>query len=282
MPEFADLWFREVVDGAYAQSYRIIKHLHHSRSPFQTIDLYETAQHGKLLTLDGLIMLTEAHERLYHEMLVHVPMLSHPAPEQVLVIGGGDGGTVREVLRHETVKHIDMVEIDGEVVRVCRELLPDLSGNLDDPRVTLTIADAIDYVKGLRELYDVVLVDSTDPIGPGEGLFTREFYGNVKIALKAGGIMALQSGSLFEFKGELARTFSKVSEVFPLVKIYWAPVPCYPAGTWSYIFASREGQEPGIRRWEAASAIENTCQYYNRDIHRQAFALPNFLQKHLR
>ncbi len=272
-------WFEERFKNSSSIGYRVKAHLHHSASPFQTIDIYQTADFGNLLVLDGAIMLTEAHEFLYHEMLVHIPLLSHPDPRRVLVIGGGDGGTVREVLLHDTVEQVDMVEIDEAVVKVSRQYLPGLAGKLDDPRVRLVIQDAVDFVKNISNEYDIVLVDSTDPIGVGEGLFTRAFYSDVHRALKAGGLVAVQSESPLSPAGEVQAILSKMKSVFPLVRLYWGPIPCYPYGSWSFTYCSKDGQEPKIRRPKAAETISRSAQYYNPDIHQSAFVLPNFMRE---
>lgn len=273
-------WFQEIDQRSHALCYRIRQLIHHSVSRFQTIDIYETAAFGNMLVLDGCIMLTEAHEFLYHEMITHVPLLAHPKPEKVLVIGGGDGGTVREVLKHDVVVQVDMVEIDEDVVEVSRKYLPDTTSRLDDPKVNLIFKDAVEYVKGIVGEYDVVLVDSTDPIGPGEGLFNRTFYQDVHKALKPNGIVTVQSESPFSLHDDVAVIRKKLRSVFPLVKTYLGPVPCYPYGTWSYTFCSRSGEEPVIRRPDAAELIEADCKYYNREIHDAAFVLPNFVREY--
>ncbi len=274
-------WFIEKFQNTSALGYRIKKRLHHSVSPFQTVEIYQTADYGNLLVLDGCIMLTEAHEFLYHEMLVHVPLLSHPQPETVLVVGGGDGGTVREVLLHDTIKRVDMVEIDEEVVKVSRQYLPGLTSKLEDPRVKLIFQDAVEFIRGLDQVYDVVLVDSTDPIGPGEGLFSHDFYRDVQRSLRPEGMVVVQSESPFGLKGETGAIAVKMKAIFPLVKLYWVPIPCYPYGTWSFTYCSNNGAEPDIRRPEAAQAVEQQAKYYNKDIHQAAFVLPNFIKRNL-
>jgi spermidine synthase len=272
-------WFFEEEDGSTGMAYKIVEHLHHSKSEFQTIDLFKTAGHGNLLTLDGLVMLTEEHEYLYHEMLVHVPMLSHPHPQRILVVGGGDGGTVRELLRHGCVESIDMVEIDEQVIEVSQQYLPDCSGGLDDPKVSIIVQDAIEFVKKVENDYDVVLVDSTDPVGPGEGLFNKSFYQDIRKALKPDGIVAIQSESPFNHEGDVAIIYRKLRSVFPLVRIYLAPVPCYPYGTWSFMYCSKDSREPDVSRPDDARIIEKDCKYYNCKIHRSAFMLPNFMKE---
>ncbi|HEX7343191.1 MAG TPA: polyamine aminopropyltransferase [bacterium] len=272
-------WFDERFQNSSSIGYRILSRLHHSQSPFQTVEIYQTADFGNLLVLDGCIMLTEAHEFVYHELLVHIPLLSHLKPQTILVVGGGDGGTVREILLHDTVTHVDMVEIDEEVVKVSRRYLPTLAGKLDDPRVHLKYQDAVEFVKGLDNVYDVILVDSTDPVGIGEGLFTRAFYHDVLRALRPGGLVAVQSESPFGVKGEVSAIFKKMKSIFPLVRLYWGPIPCYPHGTWSFVFCSKESREPKIARPEAAARIEAQAKYYNREMHQAAFVLPNFMRK---
>lgn len=278
MNEDAQNWFTERVGDYFSISYKVEHHLHHSRSKYQTIDVYQTARHGKLLALDGCIMLTERDEFHYHEMLVHVPMLSHPNPKNILVVGGGDGGTVREILQHETIEKVDMVEIDEDVVKISRQFFPGLSCKLDDTKVNLFFQDAVEFVKGIEAEYDVILVDSTDPIGPGEVLFTKDFYCDIYRALKPDGILAVQSESPFSLENEIGLVYQRLRSVFPLAAIYWAPVPCYPHGTWSFTFCSRNGQKAEIRRPEAATTIEADTKYYNRNIHQAAFVLPNFIK----
>jgi len=272
-------WYDERFQNSSSIGYRIRERLHHSQSPFQKIEIFHTADFGNMLVLDGCIMLTEAHEFVYHELLVHIPLLSHPNPQSILVVGGGDGGTIREILLHDTVSHADMVEIDEEVVAVSRRYLPTLAGKLDDPRVRLIFRDAVEFVKDRDNVYDVVLVDSTDPVGIGEGLFSRAFYQNVLRSLKPGGIVAVQSESPFGVKGEVEAIVVKMKSVFPLVRLYWGPIPCYPHGTWSFVFCSKDNREPAIARPEAAQRIEAHAKYYNREMHRAAFALPNFMRR---
>ncbi len=272
-------WYIEKFQDTSAVGYRVVKRLHYSRSPFQMVEIYQTADFGNMLVLDGAIMLTEAHEFLYHEMLVHIPMLSHPHPQTVLVVGGGDGGTVRELLLHDTVRRVDLVEIDEEVIRVSRKYLPGLASKLDDHRVKVKIQDAVEFVKDIENIYDVVLVDSTDPVGPGEGLFSAAFYRNVHRALKSDGILAVQSESPFGVKRETPVILKKMHSVFPIVQLYWGPIPCYPHGTWSFILCSKRNEKAEICRQDAAREIESKAKYYNRDIHKAAFVLPNFMRK---
>jgi len=271
-------WFKETTENATGVLYRLKKKLHESQSIYQKVEMFETAEFGNLLVLDGFIMLTEAHEFIYHDMLVHIPLLSHPNPRRVLIVGGGDGGTAREVLKHSTVDSVDMVEIDQEVIDVSKKYLPDVACKLDDPKLNLSVQDAVEFVKHKSELYDIVLVDSTDPIGPGEGLFNRSFYENVKRILKPEGILSVQSESPFLLSRQIPQIVNKLRAVFPLAKLYWAPMPCYPYGTWSFTYCSKSGIAPDIRRPDEAAEIEKQSRYYNREIHNAAFVLPNFIR----
>ena len=192
-----ELWFSELHTPDVKISIRVDRQLHSEQSEFQRIDVYESPEFGRFLTLDGYMMLTEKDEFIYHEMITHVPMAVHPNVKKVLVIGAGDGGVVRELARYQSIEQIDMVEIDRRVVEVCKEYLPQTACCFDDPRVQLTFADGLKFIRSKEDEYDLIIVDSTDPFGPGEGLFTKEFYGNCYRALKEDGIMVNQHESPF-------------------------------------------------------------------------------------
>ena len=192
-----ELWFTEHHTPNVRLSIKVDRQLYSGRSEFQRIDIFDSKEFGRFLTLDGYMMLTEMDEFIYHEMITHVPMCVNPDAHDILVIGGGDGGTVRELLRYPTVRHIDLVEIDELVVEVCKKYLPQTAGCLGDPRVTIHYEDGLKYVRHAEDAYDLIIVDSTDPFGPGEGLFTKEFYGNCYKALREDGIMVNQHESPF-------------------------------------------------------------------------------------
>lgn len=192
-----DLWFSEKYTDSVIFSIKVNKQLESVQSEFQRIDVYESEEFGRILVLDGYLMLTEKDEFIYHEMIVHVPMAVHPNPQRVLVIGAGDGGVVRELTRYDSVKKIDLVEIDEMVVNVCKKFLPQTSCKFDDERVSVYFQDGVEYVKKCEHKYDLIIVDSTDPFGPGEALFTEEFYGNCYKALKDDGIMVNQHESAY-------------------------------------------------------------------------------------
>jgi spermidine synthase len=253
--------------------------LHSSRSSFQKIEVVESLDFGKMLVLDGVINLTERDEFVYHEMLVHVPLFSHPDPSEILIVGGGDGGTAREVIKHEGISSIQQVEIDKEVIAISKKYFPSLSSSLDHPKVDVLLSNAIQYVRETEQTFDVILIDSTDPvIDQSEGLFTVPFYKDCCNALTEQGILAAQIGDIF-FEKELVKdVFNRLKEVFPIVRIFRAPVPSYTLVPYSFAFCSkaiRPEMELGVSRF---SKIFQT-RYYNEQIHKAAFALPEHLRE---
>ena len=276
-----DLWFSEMHTKNAKFSIRVNRQLVSLQSEFQRLDVFESPDFGRFLTLDGYMMLTEKDEFIYHEMIVHVPLAVHPNPERVLVIGAGDGGVVRELTRYDSVRTIDLVEIDREVVRVAKEYLPFTASKLDDPRVNICYQDGLKFIRGCREDYDVVIVDSTDPFGPGEGLFTKEFYGNCFKALKEDGIMVNQHESPFYENDAIAmqRAHKRIVESFPISKVYQAHIPTYPSGHWLFGFASKKYHP--IKDMDAAkwNALGLATRYYNSELHVGSFALPNYVEE---
>ena len=230
------------------------------------------------------MMLTEKDEFIYHEMITHVPMAVHPNVQKVLVIGAGDGGVVRELIRYIDLPHIDMVEIDEQVVEVCKKYLPQTASGFDDPRVHLYFEDGLRFVRTKENEYDLVIVDSTDPFGPGEGLFTREFYGNCYKALKEDGILVNQHESPF-YPGDAAacqRAHRNIVESFPISKVYQAHIPTYSSGHWLFGFASKKYhplRDLDEMRWNARML---KCQYYTTMLHKGAFYIPAYVEEMLK
>lgn len=229
------------------------------------------------------MMLTQKDEFIYHEMMVHVPMAVHPKVRKALVIGGGDGGTARELIRYPAIEQIDVVEIDEEVVSACRQYLPQTACGFDDERIHLFYEDGLKYVRRYEDTYDLILVDSTDPFGPGEGLFTKEFYGNCYKALKAEGIMVNQHESPFypNDAAAMQRAHKRIVESFPISRVYQAHIPTYPSGHWLFGFASKRYHpltDQDAARWKALGL---RTRYYNEQLHRGAFALPNYVEEML-
>ena len=263
---------------------QVDRQLHTEQSDFQRIDVFECEEFGRFLTLDGYMMLTEMDEFIYHEMITHVPMCVNPDAHDILVIGGGDGGTVRELLRYPTVRHIDLVEIDELVVEVCKKYLPQTAGCLSDPRVAIHYEDGLKYVRHAEDAYDLIIVDSTDPFGPGEGLFTKEFYGNCYKALREDGIMVNQHESPFYQQDAYAmqRAHKRIVDSFPISRVYQAHIPTYPSGHWLFGFASKKRHPVKDVNWVRWNALGLKTRYYNTQLHAGAFALPNYVEEMLR
>lgn len=274
-----DLWFTEKQTPELAISCSVKSTVFREKTKYQDLAVFDTYQYGRLLALDGVIMTTEADEFFYHEMITHVAMNTHPRPEQVLVIGGGDGGSVREVLKHPTVKRVVLAEIDEGVINASRQYLPTISAGLSDPRVRIEITDGIVYVREHPNEFDVIIVDSTDPVGPAVGLFAHEFYQGVSRALRTDGIMVAQTESPVVNKEMIKKIWGNLKGVFPVTRMYLGIVPTYPTGLWSYTLGSK-GPDPLAVQAEKFVPLET--QYYTPDLHRSAFILPPFVQELLR
>ncbi|MCL1917585.1 MAG: polyamine aminopropyltransferase [Peptococcaceae bacterium] len=269
-----ELWYSEKHSDDLKLSMRIKESLHTEKTPFQELAVLDTVPYGRMLVLDGLVMTTEKDEFIYHEMITHVPLCAHPCPEKVLIIGGGDGGTVREVLKHDTVQQVVLVEIDERVIEAARRFLPAISCALADDRVSIRVEDGICFVREHVNEFDVVIVDSTDPIGPAEGLFNREFYQNVFHTLRAGGLMVAQSESPFMNAEFIRRMRGDVGSVFPICKLYMAHIPTYPSGAWCFICGSKE-VDPEEGRTERLQG--QMVKYYTPALQKAAFQLPAFV-----
>ena len=273
-------YYHEITPSGFGIAIKAGKILVSKQTPFQKLEIFETESAlGRVLTLDDLMMTTEGDEYHYHEMIAHVPMMHHKDPKSVLVIGGGDGGTVREVLKHDTVERVVLCEIDGDVVEECKKYLPTIACQLDNPKVEVLVEDAIEYIKDKEDEFDIVLIDSTDPMGPGEGLFTDEFYNNVKRSLKKGGIVAAQSESPFVNKEEIRKMYTQLKRVFPIVSTYTSNIPTYPGGYWAWAFCSEDVKPLSYYDERRAADIIKTCKIYNKDYHMARFALPNYLKE---
>jgi len=278
-----DLWYTEEHTDNVRFSIKVNSQLYSGRSEYQRVDVFDSVEFGRFLTLDGLMMLTEKDEFIYHEMIVHVPMACNPKIKNVLVIGGGDGGTVRELTEYETIEKIDLVEIDKLVVDVSREYLPTTSSMLDDPRVKIYYEDGLRFVRGCRNEYDLIIVDSTDAIGPGEGLFTKEFYGNCFKALNENGIIVNQHENPYyrEYAKAMRLTHKRISQFFNISRVYQAHIPTYPSGHWLFGFASKNIdpiEDIDEVAWKKRGLI---TKYYNTDIHKGSFMLPNYVIEEL-
>jgi len=275
-------WFFETCSlwPGMGLSLQIEKILYSKKSQFQRIEVYQTRHHGKMLALDGIIQLTESDEFAYQEMLAHVPLFAHPHPKQVLVIGGGDGGILREVGRHEGLTHIDFCEIDEEVIRVSKEFLPSLACGFDDPRVQVHIGDGYAVVLGKKNRYDVIIVDSSDPVGPGDVLFKKSFYEGLKAALKPDGIVATQGESIFLHKEWVIHLAGITKELFIKQGYSCIMIPTYPGGNIGICMGSLgpDLNKPGRL---VPDQIRDQLKYYTPEIHEASFVLPHFAKKML-
>ncbi len=278
-----ELWFTEEHTDNVRLSIKVKEHLFTGKSDFQQVDVFDTYEFGRVLTIDGLFMVTQKDEFVYHDMITHVAMATNPQIKNVLVIGGGDGGTVRELVKYKGIEHIDFVEIDELVIKASREYLPFTASGMDDERVDILVQDGIEFVKGKENVYDLILVDSTDPIGPGEGLFTYEFYENCKNALTENGILINQNESPFYERDarEMKRANKKIKEVFPISEVYQYILPTYPSGYWLFGFASKKLHPVRDFKPEAWNSLGIKTKYYNTDIHVGAFALPTYVREML-
>jgi spermidine synthase len=280
-------WFEEVlhsqlVDLGYAQRFKITKVIHQEKTAFQDLIIFENPAFGKVLALDGVIQTTDGDEFIYHEMISHVPMLAHGGAKRVLIVGGGDGGVLREVLRYPVERAV-MVEIDGGVVEACKTHMPNHgAGAFDDPRAELLIADGIKFVAETNELFDVVIVDSTDPVGPGEVLFTGAFYDNCKRVMNPGAILITQSGVPFLQGREVTDGYARLKPHFADVGFFVIAVPTYAGGFMTLGWASDDPRLRGQREVDIAerfAAAGLQTRYYTPEVHVAAFALPRFISR---
>jgi spermidine synthase len=283
-----DSWINETLYEAWGQRFRVKRELARVQSEFQDIAVFESETHGRVMVLDGIIQITEGDEFVYQEMLTHVPLLAHGAAETVLIIGAGDGGVLRRVLQHRGVKRAVMVEIDGEVIRLAKEFLPSVAGNAwNDPRSQIIVGDGIDYVKKAPDAaFDVIIVDSTDPVGVGEVLFTDEFYGHCARILTSRGLVVNQCGVPFMQADELRDTSARRRKFFPYVTAYVAAVPTYVGGFMTLGWAAKDGALAAasaelIRQRAETAGVLGTTGYWTPEIHVGAFNLPPYIARHL-
>lgn len=278
-----DMWYSEYHDYDVKFSTEITEVLLQQQTPFQYLQMLKSDTFGTFMTLDGYIQLTEMDEFVYHDMICHPAMAVNPSIKRVLIIGGGDGGTAREVARYKHIEKLDMVEIDGAVVDACIKYMPSTSSVLtNEPRLNLIIGDGLAFVRDAPDnSYDLILVDSTDPFGPGEDLFTIEFYKNCSRVLSDDGILINQHEGAF-YEGDvlqMKKAHSKIKEVFPIAKVYGFNVPTYASGYWYFGFASKKYDPIEDLKADKWAEFDLDTKYYNRELHKGAFALPNYVKK---
>lgn len=271
-------WIEEIYKGGLSFRLGLKQKLFDGRSDYQRVEIYDSVDHGKVLLNDRAFMLTERDERIYHEMMAHVPMFTHPHPKKVLIIGGGDGGTAREVLRHSGIEKLVLVEIDALVIEACRKHIPQTAAALSHPLLELRIEDGVEYMKNSTEKFDVILIDSTDPNGAATPLFGAEFYKDVVKRLNEDGIVVAQGESVF-YEAEMQETLLKIaSPLFDWVSMFNFSNMTYPGGLWSFLWASRRYHP--LRDFRKNTDME--MFYYNSDMHVASFQLPEFQAKALK
>ncbi|OEU74775.1 MAG: spermidine synthase [Desulfuromonadales bacterium C00003068] len=278
-----ELWYTEKHSENVGITMKVSHSLFSGKSEFQQLEIVETLEYGKMMLLDGLVMVTERDEFIYHDMIVHPALFTHPSPKKILVIGGGDGGSIREIMKHPEVEQAILCEIDGLVIEKSIEFLPTMASEIDgsNPRVKLHVDDGLAYIRDHQNEFDVILVDSTDPIGPAVGLFEEDFYRLVYGALKEDGIMVAQSESPFYHPKIQQAMYANLRNVFPIVEMYQAFIPTYPSGFWSFAFASKRYHPVTDFDAQRAAKRDFYTKYYNEQLHLGAFMLPTFARENI-
>lgn len=270
-----ELWYTEKQTERFGITAKVKRTLHTEQTEFQKLDMIETEEFGNMLVLDGMVMTTEKDEFVYHEMVAHVPLFTHPNPKNVLVVGGGDGGVIREVLKHPSVEKATLVEIDGKVIEYSKKYLPSIAGELENPRVEVQVDDGFMHIAKSESVYDVIMVDSTEPVGPAVNLFTKGFYEGIAKALKEDGLFVAQTDNPWFHADLIKNVFKDVKETFPITRLYTANIPTYPSGLWTFTIGSKKYDplEVSEQRFH-----EIDTKYYTKDLHKAAFALPRFVE----
>ena len=279
-----ELWYTDEHTNDVRFSMKATVQVASKKSAVQQIDILDTPAYGRVLVLDGGLMITEKDEFIYHEMITHVPMAVNPNVKNILVIGGGDGGTVRELTKYKTIESIDLVEVDKEVVLLAKKFLPFTSCKLKDKRVSVWFEEGLRYVRGKKAEYDLIIIDSSDPYGPAEGLFTREFYGTCFKALRDDGILINQHESPFyaAHQTSVKNAHAHIAVEFPVSTVYQCHIPSYPSGHWLFGFASKKYHPIGDLDEVRWNRLGIRTHYYNTELHRGAFALPNYVRELLK
>lgn len=283
MNEIMNGWFSEICPmwPGRALSIKVEEVLYSKKSKYQQIDVFKTSNCGIMLVLDGIIQCAECDEFVYQEMMAHIPLFAHPNPERVLVIGGGDGGVLREIARHSCVKEMDICEIDEDVINVSKEFLPWMACGFNDPRVTVNVMDGSEFIESRQQYYDVIIVDSSDPIGPGEALFKEPFYLGLKSALRDNGIVVTQAESIFLHKDFVANLMKMARKLFPVFGYAGMMIPTYPGGSIGLCAASLGVQVKEPARLPDKALVEQ-FKYYSPELHRSSFVLPRFASELLK
>ncbi len=269
------LWFTEKQTEHFGITAKVKRTHHTEKTDFQQLDMLDTEEWGNMLALDGMVMTTQKDEFVYHEMMAHVPLFTHPNPKHVLVVGGGDGGVIREVLKHPEVEKATLVEIDGKVIEYSKKFLPRIAGDLEDPRVEVKVDDGFMHIAQSEAAYDVIMVDSTEPVGPAVNLFSKGFYAGISNALKEDGVFVAQTDNPW-FKADLIQqVYRDVKEIFPVTRLYTANIPTYPSGLWTFTIGSKT-YDPVELSDSRFHDIET--KYFTKELYKASFVLPKFVK----
>ncbi|WP_126429862.1 polyamine aminopropyltransferase [Brevibacillus marinus] len=272
-----ELWYTEKQTENHGITTKITETLHSEKSEFQQIDIIQTKQFGRMLVLDGMVMTTDVDEFVYHEMIAHVALNTHPNPKKVLVVGGGDGGAIREIVKHESVEQAVLAEIDGRVIEACKTHFPNIAKELSgNPRVSVQVMDGVKHIHENKGAYDVIMVDSTEPVGPAVGLFEKGFYQGIYDALKPDGIMVAQTESPWFNRDLIKRVFRDLKSIFPITRLYTVSIPTYPSGLWSFTIASKQYDPLEV---DPDTIKDLDTKYYSPELHHAVFKLPKFVQE---
>jgi spermidine synthase len=274
-----ELWYTEKQTENFGITAKITRTLHTEETEYQKLDMIETVEWGRMLVLDGMVMTTIRDEFVYHEMISHVALNTHPNPKNVLVVGGGDGGAIREIIKHPSVEKAVLAEIDGRVIEVSKQYLPEIAGALDDPRVDVRVIDGIKHIQESKDTYDIILVDSTEPVGPAVGLFARDFYQGIYEALKEDGIMVAQTESPFFNADLIRRVYRDIAAIYPIARLYTASIPTYPSGLWTFTMGSKKYDPLQV---DESKLKDLDTKYYSPRIHKSIFQLPKFVEELLK
>ncbi|AWI06843.1 polyamine aminopropyltransferase [Clostridium drakei] len=270
-----DMWLKEGQIENAAMTYKIKETLVRKETEYQDLAIVDTYSFGRMLLLDGIVQTTIKDEYVYHEMIAHIPLFTHPNPKKVLVVGGGDGGAIREVLKHPSVEKAVLCEIDKEVINECKRFLPEISCALDDTRCEIFVGDGIKYVHEHKNEFDVIIVDSTDPFGAAEGLFGGSFYKEIYDCLTEDGIFIAQTETPFYLPEVVKRVYNDANAVFPITKLFMAGIPTYPSGFWSFTVGSKK-HDPETA--DLSNSIDIDTKYYTKKLHKACFVLPKFVE----
>lgn len=270
-----DMWLKENQISDPVLHYKFTKTLLNKKTPFQELTIVKSKTLGNMLLLDGIVQTTEKDEYVYHEMITHIPLFTHPNPKKVLVVGGGDGGTIREVLKHPSVEKAVLCEIDEGVIKASKEFLPTISCALDNPKCEIFIGDGIKYVHEHKNEFDIIIVDSTDPFGAAEGLFGGSFYKEIYQALTDKGIFVAQTETPFYLPEVVKKVYDDARTIFPITKLFMAAIPTYPSGYWSFTIGSKK-LDPATA--DLSNTIDIETKYYTKALHKASFVLPKFVE----